>query len=235
MDAKTVVGAFAMLATGCASVPQLPSIPPGEPVAILTAAAPPGVDLYNNAMGQGAGTGAKSGMLIGAMWGAACGPWFLVCMPITALFGSGVGAVSGTAVGAMQGPDAGQRERLAERLRGIGAARDPQAELSAAIATMARGRWRIEPASPVAVAARIDEIALHARRGDRVVLGVKATVSVRGVVTPGSREPDSKVFAYLGPEADLRLWLEDPDGFVSEAFSHAIRHLAREAYSELSR
>ena len=236
MDSKAAVVLVAALATGCASAPQLPQIRADEPVEFLAADAhKPGLDLYNNAMGQGASVGAKSGMAVGAMWAFVCGPWFWVCVPITAAFGSGVGALSGTAVGAMQGPGSEQRERLMERLRSLGASRDPQAELAAAIAAMSNGRWRVEAKAPVSVIARINEVALHARQGDRVVLALTATIYVRGVVPSGSREPDSKTFQYLGPEADIRVWLEDRESFVSESLDQAIRHVAREAYSELSR
>ena len=64
---------------------------------------------------------------------------------------------------------------------------------------------------------------------------MKATVTVRRSVANASGEPDSKVFQYLGPEADVRLWLENPGDFVSESLQQAIRHIAREAFSELSR
>lgn len=236
MDSKVTMVAMAVLAGGCATT-QLPPIKASEEVAIVAAGTThTAFDFYNNAMGQAAGSGSKGGVVVGALWGLSCGPWFLVCMPMGALFGSGMGALGGTAVGALQGPEAETKERLMNSLRAYAQARNAEADLADSIAAMAGGRSTLmRDASPVSVVARIDQVALHARRGDRIVLGLKATVTVRRSIAAASGEPDSKMFQYLGPEADVRLWLENRGDFVSESLQQAIRHIAREAFSELSR
>ena len=63
------------LLAGCASAPKLPLIADGDAVALVVARAPPGdgqVSISNPAFGTGISTGAKSGTVLGGLWGLAC-------------------------------------------------------------------------------------------------------------------------------------------------------------------
>lgn len=237
MDWKRIVVAVAALLSGCAA--QLPSITRGEEVAIITSGTThPSIDLYNNAMGQSARSGATGGAVAGALYGLACGPFAPACVPMGALLFGGMGALGGVAVGATQGPEAEVRTRLLEHLTSHGRIQLAEREMvdSISATASASGHWRIVPDSAAtSIVVKLDEVALHARRGDRVALGMKAIITVRRSGPAPANPLDTKVFQYLGPESDVRVWLMDRGDFAAESIRQAVRHIAYDVVMGLSR
>ena len=93
--------AIAML-SGCATGPKLPTIQGGETVAISVTTNVP-VDrtltIRNEAMGTGVSAGIGTGLVAGGLWGLACGPFAVLCVPL----GAATGVLAGTAAGAAVG------------------------------------------------------------------------------------------------------------------------------------
>lgn len=107
---------------------------------------------------------------------------------------------------------------------------------SASASASASGHWRIVPdPAATSILVRLDEVALHARRGDRVVLGMKAIITVRRTGAAQAGPLDTKIFQYLGPESDVRMWLMDRGDFADESMRQAVRHIAHDVVMDLSR
>jgi len=87
---------------GCASTAQLPPIRDGSAVAIvvsMSAQARGTTDIANKALGHDASTGAATGAVAGGLWGLACGPFAIFCVPVGAGLGMLTGGVAGAGVG----------------------------------------------------------------------------------------------------------------------------------------
>jgi hypothetical protein len=237
MDPRYLVVLAAAGLAGCAThAPQLRPIEPSAEVAIVADARIHAIEVYNDAMGQSAGQGAAGGAVVGAAYGLVCGPVAILCVPLTALIGSGVGALGGSAVGAALAPGEAKREALLERLRACSRAIGAEQRLADGITAVAKSRWTLtQPPAATEIIARLDEVALYSRQGGRMALGVRATVTVKAPAAAAHGDLASKTFSYMGPETDAYLWSVEDDSFRAEALGHALRQIAFEAVAEMSR
>lgn len=227
----------AMLA-GCAAT-RLEKIEAGQEVAIVSAdrgSEGATIEISNKVIGKDAGTGAVGGMVAFAPLGLSCGPWAPLCVPFTAMVGAGVGALGGAVVGVAESLSSETKQQLRGRLDAYREANDPRQRVVEAIADQAKAHWTITPAgSAMTVVVKLEEVSLHALREDRIALVVKAAVGIRRPGENAKTEPDTKTFDYVGPESDVRQWIEDRNDFVARSFDHAFGHIARRVVADLAR
>ena len=228
---------FAML-SGCAGTPVLKPIPEGTPLAIATArpATPEEpVPIRNQALGEGASAGMGSGMVIGGLWGLACGPLAPLCVPL----GAGMGVVTGGADGAVIGvtgalPDA-KAEQLRERLARARKSRDILEDLRVHVTDRASKHWVLD-GSPAATTLTLElrGLQLTSTRDERVSLTVQVLATVQRKGSGADPPPEYKLYAYTGPLSALGIWLDDRNDFIDSSLGAASQQLAAELVSELA-
>ena len=86
MNTQTVCAGLALaLLSACAAVPGLPTIQNVETVSILVTrtekpSAP--IAIRNEAIGIGVSAAVGTGLVAGGLWGLACGPFAVLCVPL---------------------------------------------------------------------------------------------------------------------------------------------------------
>ena len=220
--------------SACAAPPMIER---GVPVTLVQEPPRQGsfsVDISNEGIVQGAGGGMGLGAAGGALWGLTCGPWAPVCVLGGAIIVGLGGAVVGAGVGVATGLPAETQKHLQDRIDGFVAVHDPQQHLMNEIAQRASGHWMIVPRSPssTAVFVRVERVTIltMASRGR---LRLQATVTTQG---PGQeRDRAEKTVEYLGPPADVAVWIDNPNDFVAASFRDGYAFIAQSIVGTLSR
>jgi hypothetical protein len=226
------------LLAGCAVAPVLKPIPNGTPVDIVVSRAPTAgepVPISNRAIGEGVSAGAGSGVVVGGLWGLACGPLAPLCVPL----GAAAGAITGTAAGAVVGLGGAlsdsQSAQLRDRLIRARQSHDIVEDLRDHVTDRARKHWpgNAQP-SDTELMLELQEVQLASTRDERVSLSLQVVVTVRRIGPGQSPPPDRKVFAYTGPFTALAVWLDERSDFIDTSLSTASQQLAAEIVSELA-
>ncbi len=133
--ARNAVLACAVSLVGCASTNQLPTLGAHERVRIVS-----GIDdelglsvTKGKVVAADTKTGAKAGMVVGAVAGLSCGPLAVLCVPLGAIIYGAQGGAIGLLVGAAKSLPSEKTEQLSSRLEELRATHDFQAELLSAV------------------------------------------------------------------------------------------------------
>lgn len=227
----------AALLCGCAT-PTLPPLRDGSTVALQVAAGPATgapIAIRNLAVGEGVTAGVTTGMVVGSLWGLACGPFFFLCMPIGAAAGSGVGALTGAAVGATGAMMDDPATRLRARIMRSSQAHDLVGELRQRVEERARRHWTLVGAaaegSAALVGIELQSLRLSSTRDDRVSLEIHVQVTVS---TGAGSPPQRKDYAYIGPLTPLAVWLDERSDLLDTSLSTACQQIASQIVGELS-
>ncbi len=224
----------------CSSTPRLNLIHDGDAVAILSPAdvesGKTDLDINNQAIGQGAKTGAEAGAITGAAYGLFCGPLFWLCSPFLAGAGAVVGAATGAAVGTTQGLSSDEADQATLKITEYLQKHDPQDAFLTMLVGRAEKRWDVRP-PPVAreLIVQLDAVQLNKKRAGPVVLFLRATVTIRFADKTGKQQNLTREFEYEGPETYVDSWTEDSDDFLNLRFSDAYQTLAENIVVALSR
>ena len=240
------------LVLGACATQQLGTVKSGEEIAIVAyseSGPPPAIDISNKAIGRNSAVGGGGGAAIGALAGLSCGPFAIFCVPMGALAYGLVGAGGGAVVGAAQGLPAPVRDQLKAKIEDYSRLHNAPADLMTTITDKARGHWRlVSSQSGTVVTVRLTEMAFQTVSDSRVALAISVDVSVkrptdspapqmsvyvdrsRSVSPTGATE---KTFNYVGPNYNVRAWIEDKDEFVANSFVHAYRQIAENMLAEL--
>ena len=227
---------LSVMLIACAT-PRLGTLKVGDEIEIAAATekeADSRVDISNKVIGQDAHAGALGGASAGAIAGLFCGPWSPICVPLGAMvvgFGGGaVGAIAGIA----ESLPREARDQLHSRIEDFRRLHNPREHLMAAITGKARDQWRVvaEPSSTL-MTVHLREVALHSMRENRIALVMRVAVTVRSVGADGRSNTTAKTFKYVGPNSNVRLWIEDKNEYVANSFNHAYRQIAENVCSEL--
>jgi hypothetical protein len=220
----------------CAGWSQLPAIHEGASVALeVTASASPGgaPAIENRALGQDASTGYKVGAVTFGLWGLACGPFAVICVPTAAGLGALTGAVAGAGVGLTGALSPEKAARLQGRLQQSLQKHPPVDELRQSATDLARQHWRVgEPQANETVTIELQELVLTSTRDEQI--GFAATVRVRTRHGPNGPVTE-KVYPYVGPSTSLAVWLDERYDFVEASIKFAMQHLAAQIVSDLAR
>ena len=233
----TVLGLAALC--GCAAGPSLRPIPRDETVAFVVApSAAANVLITNQSVGHDAAVGGGAGAVAGGLWGLACGPLAILCVPLTAAIGLGTGTVAGAAVGLTGALPADKAQQLRDRLARLSQAHDLQAELHGEIAQRAGRYWRLAAADGArggegpqrTVQVELLDIAFAVDRAEQVGLVLRVRVAVH---EPGA-VLSAKTYAVQGPVSALAVWLDERSDFFDTSLSSALRQTASQIVAELA-
>ncbi len=230
--------AVLMLAGGCSTTPMLPALRADEPPRFdfpepTTTGA---LTIANLSVGEGARTGSQIGVVSGALWGLACGPLAVLCVPVAAALGAGAGAGAGGIVGIAGALTPEQSEQLRVRLAGARRSHDLAAELREQITRRARSHWDT-PASPpkASVTVRLKDVALTSTRDEQIGLVLEVSVSAqRERAAPGSSAQE-KLFICRPSPAGLAVWLDARSDYVDVTLSGCVAQIAAQVVAELAR
>ena len=223
---------------GCAGPPQIGPIRSGESVAIVVVAAQEdGVTpIRNLALGSGISTGASSGAVVGGLWGLACGPFAILCIPLTAMAGSISGLGLGAAVGAGGALSDEKAAQLRARLERVRQAHDLLAELRRNLTERAGRYWSLG-ADPAAAQINVElqDLQLTSTREEQIGLILRVRVSLRAGAGSAPPTPTKeKTYEYIGPVSSLAVWLDERSDFLDTTLSSAAQQLAAQIVSELA-
>jgi hypothetical protein len=222
---------------GCASTPQLPPIRDGSAVVIevsMSGQATGSKPIENTALGHDTATGAKAGAVAGGLWGFACGPFAVFCIPAGAGIGALYGTVAGAGVGLTGALSIDKATQLRERLQRSEQANPPIDTLRLQIEERARQHWRVAAADArVTVTVELQDLALTSSRDEQIGLIVHVRVTARDGGAGGSVA--QKVYEYIGPTSSLAVWLDERNDFVDTGLRLAMQQLAAQIVAELAR
>lgn len=240
MNVRTACPVLALAALcGCATAPELPHIRAGESVAFMVAMSPQAsgaITIRNDTLGSDTSTGLGSGMLAGGLWGLACGPFIVLCVPL----GAAAGAITGTAAGAAVGltgvlPES-KATLLRDRMLRLQQSHAMLTELQTNIADRARKYWDLgfgQAANVVTV--ELQDLLLASTRDERIRCAVRALVSVQP--SGEKRVPTPKpprLYEYLGPYSTLTVWLDEGSDFADTCLTSASQQIAAQIVSDLA-
>lgn len=225
------------LLAGCASAPKPPPIRDGEAVAFVVVAGPPAdsaVRISNQALGDGIATGAGSGTVVGGLWGFACGPLAILCVPLGAMAGLATGTVAGAAVGMTGALSSEQAARVRERLGQVRRSHDLLAELQSQIASRAQRHWTVgNETSAHVVTVALQDLQLTSTRDEQLSLVMQVTVTVR-LRGAGQTSTAPKQYSYVGPFSPMAVWVDERSDFIDTSLSSASQQIAAQIVSELA-
>jgi hypothetical protein len=232
---------LSVLTGACATV-RSDSIARDEQVFIVAKAGRPvgdgnvAIELSNRAMAKDAGSGFAGGAGLGSLTGLACGPAFLLCVPVFALAFGGVGAAAGAAVGAIRSLPQESRDQLRGRIEAHVRDHNVREELLAGIIAPAKAQWDVIPSgAPTLVIVQVDDVSLRMLPEDRIGVWVQVSVTVHRMVNGTQVGTPPREISYLGPLSHVGLWIDDRNGFIADNFDQAFRQVGRNVVSELAR
>jgi len=225
------------LLSGCATAPAFKPIPSGEAVAIVVisnAAADGTVEIRNRALGDNISTGAGTGVVVGGLWGLACGPFAPLCIPLGAAAGAVTGTAAGAAIGATGALPEEKARLLRERLSRLRQSRDLLDELRSNVTERARKHWTVSPdSSGTTLKLELQDMRLASTRDEQVSLSLRVLVTMHrdGVM---QKTPPQKLYEYTGPFSSLAVWMDERSDFIDTSLSSASQQIAAQIVSELA-
>jgi len=244
---KRTIGAILVLnlLVGCAT-PQITQIQRGEEVVFLFRKCPQAdglIDLHNEELGgntaKGAGTGAVSGTVAGGLWGLACGPFAIFCVPVLAL----AGAITGTAVGAGIGAGVAvtgslpseKAAMLRDRLMRVQQTHSMSAELQKNVNDRAHKYWKLgtDPSATV-VTIELQELQLRSNRDEQISCVIQVLVFVSQRSAKQGEPQEQKMYEYVSAFSSLPVWLDESSDFVDTLFTSASQQIAANIVSDLA-
>lgn len=229
------VGLTLMLG-GCASPPMLSAIGPSARVAleVTSAAGVDGaIDIHNKAVGSDATKGGVVGGVAGGLYGFACGPFWFLCVPVTAMVGALPGSAAGAVVGASRALAPEKADPLRTRIAQWRQTHDLGAQLQAAIVEQARSRLTLasDDGADAQVHVTLQSLALNSTSDEQIALVAQVLVSVRQGTGPEAQ----KVYDYTGPSSHVLVWLDERGDFIGSSLESFSRQIGAQVVAELAR
>ncbi len=219
-----------LLLSACSTSPHLNIIHDADPVAILS---PDDVKndntliIHNQAIGEGAKSGAATGAIAGAAYGLFCGPFFIICSPILATTGAVVGAGTGAVIGSAQGLDSKKAEQANLNISKYLQKHNPQDDLLAMVINRAQNHWQVIPApAERQLVVQFDAAGLRTKKDGPVTLMLQATVNINYPDKAGKQQNRTQKFEYESSPTYIDSWVEDKEGFLQLRFNDAYQTLA---------
>jgi outer membrane murein-binding lipoprotein Lpp len=244
---KRIIGAILILTllAGCAT-PQVTTIRRGDPVEIVFTKSPHtdgAIDIRNEEMSNttavGAGTGGVSGAVAGGLWGLACGPLAIFCVPALALTfaitGTAVGAAVGAGVGVTGSLSSKKSDPLTNRLMRVQQSHSLLAELQKNVNDRAEKHWKLgTEQSAVLMTIELQDLLLRSTRDEQIscVVQVKVSVQQRGAKQTDTPEP--KMYEYVSTFVSLSVWMDESSDYIDTLFTSASQQIAAHIVSDLS-
>ena len=232
------IALLASLAGGCASAPTIARLGDGESVQLVVAGAPSHGDIAirNASLGKNVGTGASTGSVAGGLWGLACGPFAILCVPVAA----GIGAIAGSAGGAVVGATASLSDEQAAQLRGRLtrwlASHDLVERLRTNVVERARRHWNLASDPPrYVLSIELGNVELTSTRDEQVGLLLRAHASLQRTGAPPAEAAAEQDFECTAPSGKLAIWLDEGSDFVDTVLGNCTQQLAAQLVAEVAR
>jgi hypothetical protein len=213
-------------------------VPRGESVSIVVARSPKAsgeISIRNQALAENAAAGGGSGIVVGALFGLACGPFAVLCAPLGAMFGAVTGSAAGAAVGLTGALSEDNVTKVRARLIRVQQAHDVIDELGRDVTERAGLQWNLKSAAPAyLMSVELQDIRLTSTREERIGFVVGALVRVRPAGVEQKAGTNEKVFEYVGPFVSLAEWLDEDSDVLVGNLSVANRQLALQIVSEFT-
>ena len=226
------------LIAGCASNPRLKPPPDNLPVAFVVTAGSPGASgkqVRDSAVRQDARTGRKAGATAGALSGLACGPLWMICMPVGAVVAGSVGAVTGAAVGLADKLPRKKVEQLRDRLASVQQANDPVLLLQTNVTERAGRNWQLtNDTSRNVVTLELQSVFLTANRKSDIAMVMQVLVSVRTNGLDQKKPNSQKLYEFVAPASALDVWLDERSDIAATSLRNAVQQIASQVVAELS-
>lgn len=221
---------------GCAAPPPLAQVEQGQRIelVVLASTAAGVTTIHNEALGQGVKGGTAAGLVAGGLWGLACGPLAVLCMPLGAVIVALPGAALGTAVGAGGALPTEKATALRERLIRVQQAVDLTQTLRSNVQQRAQQHWTLgaEPAAWV-LTLELQPLELSSTRDEQIGLMVRVTASLG---RPDATAPPAlKTFEYKASPVSLSIWLDERSDFLETILTACAQQLATQIVSEVAR
>lgn len=223
---------------GCASNPRVTVIVSGTPVAFEVVMSQPALekatvrDTFDRRVSS---SGATAGAVAGGLYGLTCGPFAVLCMPVTMLVGAGVGGVLGMSAGLAESLPEEKRTRLEDRLRRLQQSVDPVVELRTEVLERAGKHWQLtDDTSMWVVTLEVQSLFLTSDRRENVSLVMEVLVSQRQGES-GSPSPPAapRRYAVASQGTSLAIWLEEHNALPEILLSIACEQIATQVVSDL--
>jgi hypothetical protein len=233
------IALVAMIAAGCATrPPTIDRLRDGESVRLVLTQAPADgvVSIRNASLGKNVGTGATGGGVTGGLWGLACGPFAILCVPL----GAGIGALAGSAGGAVVGATASLSDdkatQLRARLSSSMASHDLIEQLRSNVVDRAQRHWDLasDPAGFV-LTIELGNVELTSTRDEQIGLLLRARASLRRAGAAASEPIRAQDLQCSAPPSDLAIWLDERGDFVDTVLGNCTHQLAAQLVAEMSR
>lgn len=241
MRAEAVAMALCVqLLAGCAGNPRVnppvTAIVSDAPVAFEVVMGQPAAGkaaVRNTAKPTFSGSGAAAGAVAGGLYGLACGPFALICVPATMLVGAGVGGVVGMTAGLAQAVPKEKRIQLEDRLKRMQQTVDPLVELRTEVLERAGRHWQLtEDTSMSVVTLEVQRLYLTSYGKENISLVMEVLVSQRnGEVGNPSRPP--RRYAVVSQGAGLAMWLDELSDLPETQLRTACEQIATQVVAEL--
>ena len=226
------------LAGGCATPPRIDRMNDGESVKVVITRAPSDGELSirNASLGKNAGTGATGGGLAGGLWGLACGPFAIICVPLGAGIGALAGGTGGAVVGATASLSDGEAAQLRNRLSQAMVAHDLVEQLRTNVAERARRHWDLTSDSPsFQLNIELGNVELTSTRDEQIGLILRARASLQRISAPPKAAVVSQNFECSAPPSNLAIWLDERSDFLETVLSNCTQQLAAQLVAETTR
>lgn len=231
------IASVATLAGGCAAPPTMDRLRDGESLKLVISQAPSEgvVDIHNASLGKNGGTGASTGGVAGGLWGLACGPLAILCVPL----GAGVGALAGTASGAVVGATASLSDdkatQLRDRVSRSVAAHELGAQLRRNVDERAQRHWDLASGAPGFVLnVELGNIELTSTRDEMIGMVLRAHATLQRSGAPATPAPSVQAFECSSAPSNLTIWLDDRSDFVDTVLANCTQQLAAQLVSEMT-
>lgn len=233
------VALVATSAAGCATPPPtIDRLRDGESVKLVLARAPSDgvVSIRNASLGKSVGTGASSGSVAGGLWGLACGPFAILCVPL----GAGIGALAGSAGGAVVGATASLSDdkaaQLRDRLGRSAVSHDLIEQLRTNVVERARRHWDLASDAPnFVLTIELGNVELTSTRDEQIGLVLRARADLRHVGAPPDAATTSLNLECSAPPGNLAIWLDEQSDFLDTVLGNCTHQLAAQLVAEMTR
>lgn len=220
---------LALVASGCSSNRSRP-LPDFEAVHVQSAMKPAdGLKVHGDqdTARTGAEVGAKGGAATGAAMSLACGPWFLLCLPVFTTFGVIVGGPAGALTGAvgdameMLPPE--QARQFESVLFDIHDRRDFFVELRDGVrdGVPARRRANRETATAL-ITVGPEKIELVQTESTHLALRVRVLMLAQWDLQKRTPRNDKRRYVHMTAEMPVAFWLQDGGAAIDAGLTECI-------------
>jgi hypothetical protein len=231
---QQIIIIFTLLSVCACSTTRLNIVQPGDSVSIVLANNSSNeklLDIKNSStITDNVKTGAYIGAAGGAAYGLLCGPWFFLCSPYFAVIGAAGGVVAGAGVEVLTS-NIDQKKLLFTKMGNYLQINNPQESFLTRLISIAEPRYSISSLSTKNISVLVDKLTFYTTSDGRIVLKIKAKVTVDYLDKSGEKQSATKDYHYRSAPQFIDTWLEANDEFykikLTAGYNNLAEHIIR--------